>query len=93
MEAGKKTGPWAAATAPGDVEGTGEMGYWEFRKEVCAARGWQLRRISSQTYEAIDGNQQKIAFSRVVKGISQAGNPSMTPRRHPRTGDVALRGC
>jgi len=35
MEADKKDKPEAAGTEAGVMEGTKEMGYWEFKKEIC----------------------------------------------------------
>jgi hypothetical protein len=68
METGKNTRSKAAVNESGYIEGTSEMGYWEFKKEICAAEGWQLRRIASQTYEVMDGKHQKMGIFRSRQG-------------------------
>ena len=68
MEADNKNKPEAAGTEPVVMEGTKEMGYWEFKKEICTDKGWQLRRIDPQTYEVIDSKHEKIGMFKSGEG-------------------------
>jgi hypothetical protein len=54
--------PEVADTEAGAMEGTKEMGYWEFKKEICDNAGWQLRRIDPQTYVVINREREKIGI-------------------------------
>lgn len=63
-----KNKPEAAGTEPVVMEGTQEMGYWEFRKQICKDKGWQLRRTAPQTFEVIDGNREKIGMFKSGEG-------------------------
>jgi len=63
-----KSKPEAAGTEAGVMEGTKEMGYWEFKKEICTERGWQLRRTDPQTYEVLDSKHEKIGIFRSGEG-------------------------
>lgn len=65
-EAGKKAG--AAGSETGAMEGTEEMGYWDFKKQICDDQGWQLRRIDPQTYEVIDHKHEKIGTFKTGEG-------------------------
>lgn len=67
MEADKNR-PEAAGTKAGVLEGTKEMGYWDFKKEICTDKGWQLRRIDPQTYEVIDSKHEKIGIFKSKEG-------------------------
>lgn len=67
MEADKNK-PEAAGTEPVVMEGTKEMGYWDFKKEICTEKGWQLRRIDSQTYTVIDSKHQKLGMFKSGEG-------------------------
>ncbi len=58
----------AAGTKASVMEGTEEMRYWEFRKEICADKGWQLQRIEPQTYEVIDSKRGKIGIFKSGEG-------------------------
>jgi hypothetical protein len=60
--------PKAAGTEAGPMEGTKEMGYWEFKKEICNDKGWQLRRIDPQTYTVINSKREKIGIFRSGEG-------------------------
>ena len=64
----EKNKPAAGATEPCVMEGTKEMGYWDFKKEICTDKGWQLRRIDSQTYDVIDSKHEKIGTFRSGEG-------------------------
>ena len=68
MEADKKNKPEAAGTEAGVMEGTEEMGYWDFKKQICDYKGWQLRRIDPQTYDVIDSKHEKIGTFRSGEG-------------------------
>ncbi len=68
MEADKKNKPDDAGTEAGVMEGTKEMGYWEFKKEICTDKGWQLRRIDPQVYEVIDSKHEKIGVFKSGEG-------------------------
>lgn len=61
----------AAGTETGVMEGTEGMGYWEFRKEICADKGWQLQRIEPQTYEVINRKREKIGIFKSGEGYFQ----------------------
>jgi hypothetical protein len=50
----------AAGTEAGPMEGTKEMGYWEFKKEICDKAGWQLRRTDPQVYVVINDKHEKM---------------------------------
>jgi hypothetical protein len=65
MEADKNSTE-AAGTETRLMEGTKGMQYWQFKKEICTDKGWQLRRIEPQVYEVIDGKREKI-------GVFQSG--------------------
>ena len=67
MEADKNK-PEAAVTESVVMEGTLKLGYWEFRKQFCKEKGWQLRRTQPQTYEVIDSNREKIGIFRSGEG-------------------------
>ncbi len=58
----------ADGAEPVVMEGTKEMGYWEFKKGICAEKGWQLRRIDAQTYEVIDSKREKIGMFKSGEG-------------------------
>jgi len=68
MEAENKNLPEAAEAAPAAMEGTETMGYWDFKKGICNDRGWQLRRIDSQTYDVIDSKHEKIGMFKSGEG-------------------------
>jgi hypothetical protein len=61
MEAENKKTESAGSEA-GVVEGTKELGYWEFKKEFCDDKGWQLKRIDPQTYEVLNSKREKIGI-------------------------------
>ncbi|MDD2390544.1 MAG: hypothetical protein PHP23_12540 [Desulfobacterales bacterium] len=67
MEANKNK-PEAAGTEPVEMEGTKEMGYWEFRNQICKDKGWQLRRIDPQSYEVTDSKRKKIGVFKSGEG-------------------------
>jgi hypothetical protein len=67
MEADKNK-PKTTGIEPGVTEGTKEMGYWEFKKEFCDDKGWQLRRIDPQTYVVIDSKHVKIGIFKSGEG-------------------------
>jgi len=58
----------AAGTESNVMKGTTEMGYWEFRKEICSDKGWQLRRIKPQTYEVFNSENEKIGIFKSQEG-------------------------
>jgi hypothetical protein len=58
----------AYGAEPVVMEGTREMGYWTFKKAICAEKGWQLRRIDAQTYEVIDRKHEKIGVFKSGEG-------------------------
>lgn len=68
METENKKKPEAAGTETGAMEGTEGMGYWDFKKQVCDYKGWQLRRIDPQTYEVIDHKHEKIGTFKSGEG-------------------------
>ena len=68
MEADNKNKPESTGPEPAVMEGTREMGYWEFRNEICKDKGWQLRRIDPQTYDVIDSKHEKIGTFRSGEG-------------------------
>ena len=68
MEAEDKNLPEAAEAAPAAMEGTETMGYWDFKKGICNDRGWQLRRIDSQSYDVIDAKHEKIGMFKSGEG-------------------------
>lgn len=83
MEA-EKNKPEAAGTETGTMEGTKEMGYWEFKKAICTEKGWQLRRIDPQTYEVIDSRHKKIGMFKSGEGFLpdlEAVNDPETPHQ------------
>lgn len=55
-------------TEPGAMEGTKEMGYWEFKKEVCDKSGWQMRRTDGQIYLVIDGKHERLGIFKSGEG-------------------------
>jgi hypothetical protein len=61
MEAENKK-PETAGIETGVLEGTKEVGYWEFKKNFCDENGWQLRRIDPQTYEVLDSKREKVGI-------------------------------
>jgi hypothetical protein len=65
---GENNKPEDAGTEAGVMEGTKEMGYWEFKKEICNDKGWQLRRIDPQTYVVIDSKDEKIGIFKSGEG-------------------------
>ncbi len=89
MEAENKNKSEAAGTEPVVMEGTKEMGYWEFKKAICTEKGWQLRRIDPQTYEVIDSKHERSECLRVEKGFYQTRKRSLTLKHHPRLLRVA----
>ena len=79
---GEKNKPEAAGTQTAVMEGTKEMGYWEFKKDICTEEGWQLRRIDPQTYEVIDSKHKKIGIFKSGEGYlpnPEGVNDSETP--------------
>lgn len=68
MEVDKKDKQDAAGTETVVMEGTEEMGYWDFKKQICDYRGWQLRRMEPQIYEVIDSKHEKIGVFRSGEG-------------------------
>jgi hypothetical protein len=78
----EKNKPEAAGTETGVMEGTKEMGYWQFRKDICTKEGWQLRRIDPQTYEVINSKHDKIGMFKSGEGYLpnlESVNDSETP--------------
>ncbi len=67
MEADKKS-PEAAGIEAGPMEGTQEMGYWEFKKEICDKAGWQLRRTEPQTYVVINSKHERLGIFKSQEG-------------------------
>ncbi|MCK8601460.1 hypothetical protein [Desulfoferrobacter suflitae] len=67
MEA-KKGKSTATKTAASPMEGTNEMGYWEFKKGVADSAGWQLQRTEPQTYLVLNSSRQKIGIFKSGKG-------------------------
>jgi hypothetical protein len=65
----KKSKPEAAGTVSSVMKGTTELGYWEFRKEFCNKKGWQLRRTEPQTYEVLNSEKKKIGIFKSGKGF------------------------
>jgi hypothetical protein len=64
-----RNSPEAAGAEEAVMEGTKQMGYWEFKKEICDDKGWQLRRTDPQTYVVIDSNHEKIGVFRSGEGF------------------------
>jgi hypothetical protein len=64
----EKNKPEAAGIEVGPMEGTKDMGYWDFKKQVCDNAGWQLRRIDPQTYQVIDSKHEKIGIFKSGEG-------------------------
>jgi hypothetical protein len=60
--------PEAAGTEAVVMEGTKEMGYWEFKKQICDDKGWQLRRTDAQTYVVIDNQHAKLGIFKSGEG-------------------------
>jgi hypothetical protein len=58
----EKMKPESAAIESTVMKGTAEMGYWDFKKEICSAKGWQLRRTDPQTYEVLNTNNEMIGI-------------------------------
>jgi hypothetical protein len=67
MEADKNL-PEAAGTETRLMDGTKGMQFWQFKKEICTDRGWQLRRIEPQVYEVIDGKNEMIGVFKSGEG-------------------------
>ncbi len=67
MEA-EQNKPEAAGAGAGPMEGTKEMGYWEFKKAICDKAGWQLRRTDPQTYVVINSSHEKMGIFRSGEG-------------------------
>jgi hypothetical protein len=63
-----KTRSESSGTEAGPVEGTKDMGYWEFKKEVCDKAGWQLRRTDAQTYMVVNGKHEKMGIFKSGEG-------------------------
>jgi hypothetical protein len=63
-----KNKPEAAGTESGPMEGTKEMGYWEFKKEICDSAGWQLRRTDPQTYAVMNSKHEKLGIFKSGEG-------------------------
>ena len=62
----------AMAMAKGPEAGlTLVVGYWEFKKEICNDKGWQLRRIDPQNYAVINSKREKIGIFRSGEGYFQ----------------------
>jgi hypothetical protein len=70
MEA-KNHKPDAPGTEAGVMDGTKDMGYWEFKKEICTNEGWQLRRIDPQVYEVFNSKGEKIGIFKSGQGYFQ----------------------
>jgi hypothetical protein len=70
-----KPSPGSEEGSTGILEGTSRMGYWEFRKIVCANHGWQLRRTAPQTYDVLNDKNEKIGTFQSQKGYCPARKP------------------
>ncbi|OGP61653.1 MAG: hypothetical protein A2V65_04175 [Deltaproteobacteria bacterium RBG_13_49_15] len=64
----KKHKPRADGIQAHVVKGTEKMGYWKFKKEFCSIEGWQMRRLSPQTYEVLNNKRKKIGIFKSGKG-------------------------
>jgi len=64
----KKDKPEAAGTKSKVMKGTKEMGYWEFKKEMCNDKGWRLLRIDPQIYEVLNSEKEKIGIFKSHEG-------------------------
>ncbi|MFO7667982.1 MAG: hypothetical protein R6V76_15325 [Desulfobacterales bacterium] len=65
----KKNKPVVTGNVSGVMKGTTEMGYWDFRKEICNKKGWQLRRTEPQTYEVLNSEKKKIGIFKSRNGF------------------------
>jgi hypothetical protein len=65
----EKSKPEADGNEACPMEATKEMGYWDFKKAICDAKGWQLRRTDPQTYVVIDSNHEKMGIFRSGEGF------------------------
>jgi len=75
--------PETVGTEAGPMEGTKEMGYWEFKKEICNDKGWQLRRVDPQSYTVINSKRERIGifgssegYFPDSEGSNDAGKPT-----------------
>lgn len=59
MTAKKQTSKKAESAAK-MLKGTAEIGYWDFRRQFCKQRGWELRRTAARTYDVLDADRKKI---------------------------------
>ena len=57
-----------AGKKPQVVKGTEGLRYWEFRKQFCSTRGWDLRRIAPQTYEVVNREGEKLGVFKSGEG-------------------------
>lgn len=64
----EKDKPKAVSTESNVIKGTTEMGYWEFKKEICNDKGWRLRRVDPQTYEVLNSKKEKIGIFKSYNG-------------------------
>jgi hypothetical protein len=65
----KKVGGFFGGTAAGPMEGTKEMGYWEFKEGICDSAGWQLRKTDPQTYVVINSKHEKMGIFKSREGF------------------------
>mgnify|MGYP001767133837 CR=1 FL=1 len=68
MEAEKESRSATAGTETGVMEGTEGMRYWQFKKEVCADKGWQLRSVEPETYDVLNEKHEKIGTFKSGEG-------------------------
>lgn len=60
--------PENAGSEAAVLEGTEGLGYWDFKKEFCDGKGWQLRRTDPQTYEVYNSKREKIGVFKSGEG-------------------------
>ena len=68
-ESFKKVGGFFGGSAAGPMEGTKEMGYWEFKEGICNNAGWQLRKTDLQTYVVINSKHEKMGIFKSREGF------------------------
>lgn len=68
METDKESKSETAEDKTGVMEGTEGMRYWQFRKEICTERGWQLRSVEPETYDVLNEKHEKIGTFKSGEG-------------------------
>ena len=64
----EKNKPEVDGTETGPMEGTKDMGYWDFKKQICDDKEWQLRRVDGQTYQVIDSKHARLGIFKSGEG-------------------------